>query len=146
MTPQEQILAVEQYKAYLQDLGNIGGRLDATRNFYLSILSALFVLLSLTGKDGMFLSIAPQVTLIIFGVSILICYIWYVKLRTYNALLRSKFEVLQKMELDLPFKCFRDEWALFQEKKPIFLIKIDTWIPWVLMAAFALLLFVKLQS
>jgi hypothetical protein len=43
---------LEQYKPYLQDVGNIGARHENSRGLYLSARSALFVLLSMARKDG----------------------------------------------------------------------------------------------
>jgi hypothetical protein len=45
---------IEQYKAYLADVGNIGTRHENTRRFYLSIVSALFVFLSLAVRKVSF--------------------------------------------------------------------------------------------
>lgn len=47
---EEKKILLEQYKAYLGDLQQIGGRLDTNRSFMLSILTSLFVFLSLAGK------------------------------------------------------------------------------------------------
>ena len=138
MTELQKVL-IEQYKAYLQDLGNIGARIESNKQFMLSILSALFVVLSLGGKDGPLLKVAPGLTFVILGVAILICVAWFLKTRTYELILRAKFKVLQDLERALPFRCFETEWKYFMDKKPIYLTTIDSLIPWFLIAAFVLL-------
>lgn len=129
-------LLLEQYKVYLADLQSIGSRLETNRSFMLSILTLLFVFLSLAGKDGTFLKIAPQLTWIILLIAVVICIAWFLRIRTYGAIIKSKFDVLHEIENELPFKCFKREWELFSANKPIFLISIDKWIPIILIVAF----------
>ena len=43
---------IEQYKAYMQDVANIGSRHETARGFYLSVLTALLAFVALSGKDG----------------------------------------------------------------------------------------------
>ena len=47
-------LLLEQYKSYMADLQQIGGRLETNRSFMLSILTLLFVFLSLAGTSPRF--------------------------------------------------------------------------------------------
>lgn len=136
-------LLLEQYKAYLADLQQIGSRLESSRRFMLSILSLLFVFLSLAGKDGALLNIAPQLTWVILSIAVIICLAWFLRIRTYNAIIKSKFTVLHEIEDGLPFKCFKREWELFRKQKPIFLTSIDSWIPIVLMVAFVLIVVIQ---
>lgn len=90
-TLEDKKLLVEQYKAYLADLQHIAGRLETNRGFMLSLLTLLFLFLSLAGKDGAFLKVAPQFTWIILIVAVLICIAWFLRLRTYSAIIKSKF-------------------------------------------------------
>jgi hypothetical protein len=140
---EEKKLLLEQYKAYLADLQQIGGRLETSRSFMLSILTLLFVFLSLAGKDGTFLKIAPHLTWIILSIAVVICFAWFLRIRTYNAIIKSKFTVLHEIEDGLPFKCFKREWELFSQQKPIFLTSIDSWIPIILAVAFALVVVIQ---
>lgn len=135
-------LLLDQYKAYLADLQQIGGRLETNRGFMLSILTMLFVFLSLAGKDGTFLKIAPQLTWLILSIAVVICLAWYMRIRTYGLIIKTKFAVLHEIEQALPFKCFQREWELFSKEKPIFLISIDSWIPVILAVAFVLMVFI----
>ena len=140
-TLEDKKLLLEQYKAYLADLQQIGGRLETSRSFMLSILTLLF--LSLAGKDGTFLKIAPQLTWIILSIAVVICFAWFLRIRTYNAIIKSKFTVLHEIEDGLPFKCFKREWELFSQQKPIFLTSIDSWIPIILVIAFILVVVIQ---
>jgi hypothetical protein len=136
-------LLLEQYKAYLADLQQIGGRLETNRSFMLSILTLLFMFLSLAGKDGTFLKIAPQLTWVILIVAVVICFAWFLRIRTYSAIIKSKFTVLHEIEDGLPFKCFKREWELFKQQKPTYLITIDSWIPIILAVAFVLVVVIQ---
>lgn len=136
-------LLLEQYKAYLVDLQQIGGRLETNRSFMLSILTLLFLFLSLAGKEGTLLKIAPQLTWIILIVAVLICVAWFLRIKTYGAKIKSKLMVLQEIEIELPFKCFKREDELFHQQNPIYLITIDRWIPIILAVAFILVVFAQ---
>lgn len=135
-------LLLDLYKAYLADLQQIGGRLETNRGFMLSILTLLFVFLSLAGKDGTFLKIAPQLTWLILSIAVVTCIAWYLRIRTYSLIIKTKFAVLHEIEEELPFKCFKREWELFSKEKPIFLTSIDSWIPVILAVAFVLMVFI----
>ncbi len=47
-------LRLDQYKAYLDDLGNIGTRYTTANGFYVSIVSALLAILALAQKGEAF--------------------------------------------------------------------------------------------
>lgn len=126
-----------QYGMYLEDLGRIGEKLDSTKQFHLSILSALLVFLSLAGDKGPLLLIAAGIRNVILLTSIAICLLWLARMISYNKILKSKFRVLQEMEkLGLPFRCVTKEWEYIQKEKLLFLITLDMWMPGVLLVAF----------
>lgn len=136
-------LLLDQYKAYLADLQQIVGQLETSRSFMLSILTLLFIFLSLAGKDGTFIKIAPILTWIILCIAVVICLAWFLRIRTYNSIIKSKFVVLHEMEINLPFKCLTRQWELFSKQKPIFLTSIDSWIPIILAIAFILVVIIN---
>ncbi len=67
---------IEQYKAYLQDVGNIGVRHENSRKFYLSVVSALFVFVSMAGEKGVFVNVQWHVLTLAGLVGILLCVVW----------------------------------------------------------------------
>ncbi len=89
---------LEQYKAYLQDLGNIGTRYTTSNSFYLSIISAFLGILALTKPSD---SLTDLQTILRFAVpffACLLCLTWAKTLVFYNELFRVKFDVLGELE------------------------------------------------
>lgn len=96
------------YKAYLADVGNIGSRHADTNKFYVSLLSAILVVMGLTGKDGPFKDYALLQQAVAF-LAISVSVLWFVNIATYARLYRAKFGVLRSMEEQLPVRPFSDE-------------------------------------
>jgi len=91
-------LALEQYKSYLQDLGNIGTRYTTSNGFYLSIITALLGILALTkpGETLMDLQSILRLTVPLFAT--MVCWVWYRTLIFYRAIFLAKFTVLRELE------------------------------------------------
>ncbi len=131
--PQAQLL-LEQYKAYLADLGNIGMRYTTTNGFYVSIVSPLLAILALAKKGEALARIDVLLYLVVPIFACLLCMIWRESMKSYGNLFKRKFEVLRRMEERLPFQSFKME-----EELPMSgprLIKNEAWIPLFLAAPF----------
>jgi hypothetical protein len=100
---------IEQYKAYMQDVSNIGSRHETARGFYLSVLSALLAFVALTGKDGPLSGISANLFTVISLGAIAICVLWFLNTLSFAALYHAKLNQLHKMEEKLPFKTFTAE-------------------------------------
>lgn len=130
--PQIQLL-LDQYKAYLADLGNIGTRYTTANGFYVSIVSALLAILALAkkgealGKADFLLYIAVPIF------ACLVCLIWWKSMKSYSGLFKRKFNVLREMESGLPFRPFVREEELSRSDR---IIKIDEWVPVILASPF----------
>lgn len=116
-----QNLRIEQYKAYMQDLANIGSRHETARAFYLSVLSALLAFVALAGKDGPLNSIGIHLFELISVGAIAICVLWLANTLSFAALYHAKLAQLTKMEEKLPYQNFAAElielkvdWRYFQ--------------------------------
>jgi hypothetical protein len=131
-------IPLEQYKAYIGDLGNIGSRHSAANTFYLTIVSALFGLLALTkpeAADGS--NLIVRIGACLFG--IFLCVVWSSTLRYFANLYHAKFDVLRAIEKHAAmkdgYKIYAEEWELL--KKPNadaggftrFLVKNDVLLP-----------------
>jgi hypothetical protein len=111
MTDREIVL--ELYKAGLEDLGRIGARHETLRTFYLSVVSALFVLLSAAGPTGALLHMLPAVQLLVGGVGVLISVSWFRHMGSFGALFKAKLDALEMAEKLLPFQPVATErWLL----------------------------------
>jgi hypothetical protein len=135
--PQVPVL-LEQYKAYLADLGNIGTRYTTANGFYVSIISALLGILALAKKGEALARIDVLLYIVVPIFACLLCMIWRDSMKSYSNIFRRKFEVLQRMEERLPFQPFKLEEELARSGPR--LIKNDEWIPLLLMTPFAVVL------
>ncbi len=129
---------LEQYKAYLTDVGNIGTRYTTANAFYISIISALLAILALAKKEEAlerFDSIL-YITVPIFA--ILLCFVWRDTIDFYGATFKMKFAILREMEEELPFAIFAREEQLRQPGRRI--TTNERWIPFILAIPFAVLL------
>lgn len=114
---------MDQYKAYLADLGNIGTRYATVQGFYVSVISALLGILALTessNASSKLLSKLPIPTLLVVCLfSIVLCCLWRATVRFYQKLFGAKIAVLREMENFLPFKCFtRERQELMSRRTP----------------------------
>lgn len=106
---------IEQYKAYLQDLGNIGARHEAARGFYITVLSALLSFLALAGENGPLKEIGHSLVVVIGIGGIAICILWLFHTLAFTALYSAKFGRLNQMENDLPFQNFKGQYAALKK-------------------------------
>lgn len=126
--------AVEQYKAKLSDLGNIGSRQTAMTTYYVSIISALFGVLAFKEK-----SLAQIDTIVLFmvcGAGTLICILWFHSLSFFRGLFRAKLRVLEEIEMSLPFQTFRKEFENMKSSGVTSWIWIEQMVPAVFAAFF----------
>lgn len=107
---------LEVFKAYLEDLGRIGGRHETARAFYLSVISALTVFLSLAGKDGVFLSIQTPVIIMVGLVGLVICFTWLTHMGSFQTLFGAKLETVRTIEAGLPVRAFTEELSRLEAK------------------------------
>lgn len=145
---------IEQYKAYLQDIGNIGVRHENSRRFYLAVPSALFAFLALAGKDGP-LKIAGPALVLVAIVGILLCIVWLMHMQAFRAIYLAKFNVLRKMEENgCLYPTFKEEWEGFEGSRERWKglkndsrYKLSAWIdgaiPTIFLILFVVLLFLK---
>jgi hypothetical protein len=106
---------IEQYKSYLTDVGNIGIRHENARRFYLSVVSALFVFLSLAGSTGVFQMIRGPVLTLVGIAGVALCLVWLMHMLSFGAIYRAKFDVLRSIEEKHHlFHIFDEEWKHLQ--------------------------------
>jgi hypothetical protein len=89
---------VEQYKAYLTDLGNIGSRFGTVQVFYLTIVAALIGVLSLKDTNRSVRNFLSPVSVVVFLFIAVICWLWWDTLDFYGKLFAQKFDVLRAIE------------------------------------------------
>ena len=85
--PREQ-LVLEQYKAYLADVGNIGTRYATANGFYVTIISGLLAVLTLS-KKGEVLERADVLLYVVVPIfACLLCLVWRESILFYSALFK----------------------------------------------------------
>lgn len=128
--PTEPKATVEQYKAYLEDLGNIGTRYTTSNGFYLSVITALLGILSLMkpGEGLADLRDVLRIAVPLFAIGL--CFVWRKTLQFYRDLFTAKFAVLKEMEqsakifsaYDREYQLLPKQWLLDNEVHvPVFL-------------------------
>jgi len=131
-TPLQSQQVIEQYKAKLSDLGNVGTRQSSAMVYYISIVSALFGLLAF--KEKSLFQIDAVILLMVCGVGFLICLLWLESLEFFRALFRAKLQVIEEIEESLPFQSFHKEFELLRKSRSTSWVWIERFIP----AVFAL--------
>jgi hypothetical protein len=118
-TPPQTLL--DQYKSYIADVGNIGSRYATAQTFYLSVVSALIAVVSLTVKDvSAFQKFTWLIISFVMFFIALICFVWWRTLTFYGNLFAAKFTVLKAMEDEVEgnlFKMFAREWQELEKIK-----------------------------
>jgi hypothetical protein len=100
-------LYLEQYKAYLADLGNVGSRYATTNGFYMSVISALLGVLALTDSPKLFGQLQKPTLLVVCMFCVALCMLWAQTIWFYRLLFSAKFRVLRNLETHLahPWLC-----------------------------------------
>ena len=128
------------YKAYLEDLGRLGSRHETLRAFYLSVISALFVFLSLASPTGALPTISEGVKQLVGGVGILMSVSWGLHMWSFAGLYKAKFSVLSAGERDFLFKPFTAEQEALKKFQRPRLTVIDRFVAGIFAVLFLVLL------
>ena len=142
---EDQQLAMEQYKLYVEMADRVSARRADVNKFYITLLTSLLALFSIITKTSGIASIANFLMIVgsIFG--IILCLIWLINIRSYRQLNSGKFKVIQKMEERLPFSCFKSEWEILGKGKSVnsyfALTKVEQCIPISFAILYLLLIF-----
>lgn len=130
---------LEQYKALIGDVGNIGARYATTNGFYLSIVSALVGVVAFTESGKLFEQVDLALILIVSVFAIVICHIWIKTLEFYRGLFGVKLQLLGEMEKELAFPAYSREFQLMKERGIRPLIENEIWVPRILWGFFAVI-------
>lgn len=102
----------EQYKLYVEMADRISQRRAQTNQFYITVLSALFVILSLIVSNGLYQNLLYIIVSVIAGIGIILCIVWFKNIKSYKQLTSGKFLVIHQMEEKLPFDAYKKEWEI----------------------------------
>lgn len=133
---------VEQYKAKLTDLGNLGSRQTAMSAYYVSVLTALVGVFAF--KDRALADVDGTVLFMICGAGFLVSCLWYSSLGFFRSLFRAKLKVLGEMERSMPFQTFEQEFQSMKQQGNASWLWIERMVPAVFGCFFLGLLVAKL--
>ncbi len=106
MTYNEVLL--EQYKIAVEMADRVSSRREEANKIFLSVNSVVFAFLA-TQSEFSFL----HILIAIFGG--LLCTVWASIIKNYRNLNSAKYKVIHKMEEELAWKVYTDEWDLLKK-------------------------------
>jgi hypothetical protein len=133
------------FQAYLEDMGRIGARHETLRQFYVSLVSALFVFLAMAGKDGLFQEVRGAVLIMATAVGIFICVSWLLHMGSLASLFRAKRATLSEIEKQFPFQLFASEDIELKNARRLRLTTVDRIVAAGFVLMFFTMLFLKLE-
>lgn len=137
-------IALEEYKLFVETTTQVSNQRLRTNSFFLSIITALITAFGFLVKNPPE-TIQYEITLAIIAIfGVLLNIIWILNIRSYKRLNAAKFASLNKIEKQLPFKPFHNEWKELQKtqgfEKYFTLTRVESFLPLVLMLLFIVLL------
>ncbi len=134
---------IEEYKLYVQMADNVSNRRAQANAFFISVLSALLVFLSLTGEGKPFGDVQNAAYIAITILGFLLCYVWLVNIQSYRQLNSGKFKVIHEIEQQLPFPPYAKEWDILGREKDarkyLQLTHVERYVPILLAIPFLLI-------
>ena len=97
-----------QWQTCVEMANEVSDRRDTTNNLFATLNLGIIATISIIWDVKTFL-------LAVAG--IVICSFWIVFINNYKALNKAKFEVILKLEKELPIKPFDDEWNFVKNNK-----------------------------
>jgi hypothetical protein len=126
---------IEQYKAKLTDLGNLGVRQTTMSTYYVTIISAFLGVLAF--KDRSLAQIDAAVIWAICAPGILVSTLWFTGVGFFRNLFRAKLQMLEKIEKALPFETFREEFETMKKHGRQGWLSAERYVPLVFALTFA---------
>jgi hypothetical protein len=111
---------LEQYKLYVEMIDRTSSRRNQMNGFYTSLLSGLLALIAIaTNKEiAKFQTKFQAVAFVAVAIlGVLLCIIWYLNIQSYKQLNSGKFKVINELEQQLPFACYKAEWEFLKKDK-----------------------------
>ena len=131
---------LEQYKLYVEMADRISQRREQSNRFYAGLVSAIIALLVVMGRFGVSGS-SWSIALLAAGVfGALLSVVWFINLGSYRAINTAKFRVINKMESQMPYAGYSEEWAYLRPAggpaRYLQLTRIERYVPLLIMMLF----------
>ncbi len=141
-------MLLDQYKLYVQLADKVSDRRADANKFYISLLSGLLALLAAVVSLKTATAIQSTVLFVVAMLGVLLCYMWFVTIRSHGQLSSGKFKVIFEVEKNLAFPFYAREWEVLGKGKDSRLYRpltrIERYVPQLFAVPYTLLLFVAL--
>ena len=136
---------LEQYKLYVEMADRVSQRRDQSNRFYVTIVSALAAIVVIIARfgvpeNGALLEVAFLVVGL-FGLALSV--VWHFNIRSYRTLNSAKFAIINRMEKQLPYAGYNEEWEILRPpegRRPYFqLTRVEQFVPVIFALLFAAL-------
>lgn len=139
---------LEQYKLYVEMADKVSERRQSANNYLLTVNS---ILVSLFGVLSTFGSIAGQHIWRYFLplAGLLVSITWATLIRSYRQLNSGKFEVIHRLESQLPAALYDTEWKILEEgngEQYLPFTHVEQFVPWIFAGLYVLLMAIALLS
>jgi hypothetical protein len=95
---------LEIYKLAVEMADRVSARRAVASSFFLTVISTLLTLVGALENDDWALALP----------GLILALAWWALLTSYRRLNRAKYEVIQKLELELPAAPYTDEWDILK--------------------------------
>ena len=137
---------LEQYKLYVEMADRVSQRRDQSNRFYVTIVSALAAIVVIIARFGVPENGALLETgfLIIGLFGLALSVVWHFNIRSYRTLNSAKFDIINRIEKQLPYAGYNEEWDILSNPpsgRPRYqqLTRVEQFVPLIFTALFAAL-------
>jgi len=122
----------EQYKLYVEMADRVSARRVLANSFFASVHTALIMAFIVMLKEKVLQPTLVGLTPPFLAV-LLLCYVWWRVVHSYQQLNSGKFKVVHSLEQMLPSAPYDEEWVELgsgkDSKKYLPLTRIENWVP-----------------
>ena len=97
----------EQYKLYIESAEKTSDRRQRANNHFITINTAFVLLMGLFYQH---IDNSAWVSLVFASFGVAICVVFYYLIRSYQQINKAKFNIIQKIEEELPLALYKEEW------------------------------------
>ena len=110
---------LEIYRLHVEMADRVSQRREGANRLFVTLLSAMIVLMAAVSRFGTGMEAVPvEFAVVVLAATVLsLAASWFIVIRSYRQLNTGKFDVLRKLEEELPFAFYRMEWERLGEGK-----------------------------
>lgn len=101
-------ILLAQWQTCVEMANSVSQRRDTMNNIFITLNTAIM---------ATFAMLSGMKSIVILFAGIVVCCIWIMFIKYYRQLNTAKFEIINKIEKDLPIQAFNEEWAILKSNK-----------------------------